>query len=31
MARLRAAFPEIGANPDAKTVFLKLRELRNSW
>ena len=28
---LRAAFPEIGDRPDAKTVFLKLRELRNRW
>lgn len=24
-------FPEMGDNPDARTVFLKLRELRNSW
>ena len=24
-------FPEVGTRPDAKTVFLKLRELRNSW
>jgi hydroxyacylglutathione hydrolase len=31
IARLRAAFPDIGAHPDAKTVFLKLRELRNKW
>jgi len=31
IARLRAAFPEIGEQPDARTVFLKLRELRNSW
>jgi hydroxyacylglutathione hydrolase len=31
IARLRAAFPEIGARPDARTVFLKLRELRNRW
>jgi hydroxyacylglutathione hydrolase len=31
IARLRAAFPEIGEQPDAKTVFLKLRELRNRW
>ena len=31
MARLREVFPEIGAEPDAKTVFLKLRELRNKW
>jgi hydroxyacylglutathione hydrolase len=28
---LREMFPEIGRNPDARTVFLKLRELRNSW
>jgi len=31
IARLRAAFPQIGEQPDAKTVFLKLRELRNRW
>lgn len=31
IARLREAFPELPAKPDAKTVFLKLRELRNSW
>jgi hydroxyacylglutathione hydrolase len=31
VARLREKFPEIGAHPDAKTVFLKLRELRNKW
>jgi hydroxyacylglutathione hydrolase len=31
VARLRDVFPEIGARPDAKTVFLKLRELRNKW
>jgi hydroxyacylglutathione hydrolase len=31
VARLREAFPDIGEQPDAKTVFLKLRELRNSW
>ena len=31
MARLREAFPELPAELDAKTVFLKLRELRNSW
>lgn len=29
--RLREAFPDIGDKPDPKTVFLKLRELRNSW
>ena len=31
MARLREAFPDLPAELDAKTVFLKLRELRNSW
>jgi hydroxyacylglutathione hydrolase len=31
VARLRAAFPEIGEQPSEKTVFLKLRELRNQW
>ena len=31
IARLREAFPDIGDEPDPKTVFLKLRELRNSW
>ncbi|MDP6707162.1 MAG: hydroxyacylglutathione hydrolase [Alphaproteobacteria bacterium] len=31
IARLREAFPEIGEAPEPKTVFLKLRELRNSW
>jgi hydroxyacylglutathione hydrolase len=30
-ARLRQAFPDIGERPDARTVFLKLRELRNDW
>ena len=29
--RLRLKFPELGAQPDSKTVFLKLRALRNSW
>jgi hydroxyacylglutathione hydrolase len=29
--RLRQVFPEIGEQPDARTVFLKLRELRNRW
>jgi len=24
-------FPELGAHPDPKAVFLKLRELRNTW
>jgi hydroxyacylglutathione hydrolase len=31
IARLRAAFPDLPEKPDAKTVFLKLRELRNKW
>jgi hydroxyacylglutathione hydrolase len=31
IARLRESFPEIGEHPDARTVFVKLRELRNSW
>ena len=31
ITRLQEQFPEIGDNPDPKTVFLKLRELRNSW
>ena len=31
IARLREAFPDLPDNPDARTVFLKLRELRNSW
>jgi hydroxyacylglutathione hydrolase len=31
IARLRAAFPDLPEKPDERTVFLKLRELRNSW
>ena len=31
IAQLREAFPDLPAEPDAQTVFLKLRELRNSW
>ena len=31
IAGLRAAFPDIGEQPDARTVFLRLRELRNKW
>ncbi len=31
IAKLKQEFPEIGDKPDAKTVFLKLRELRNKW
>ena len=29
--QLAEKFPELGANPSEKDVFLKLRELRNSW
>ncbi|MEQ9639238.1 MAG: hydroxyacylglutathione hydrolase [Alphaproteobacteria bacterium] len=31
IARLRESFPDLPDAPDEKTVFLKLRELRNSW
>lgn len=31
IARLQEQFPEIGDTPSPKAVFLKLRELRNSW
>jgi hydroxyacylglutathione hydrolase len=31
IAKLREAFPDLPEQPDAKTVFIKLRELRNSW
>jgi hydroxyacylglutathione hydrolase len=31
IGRLRETFPDIGERPDARTVFLKLRELRNTW
>ena len=31
IAGLRAAFPDLPDNPDPKTVFVKLRELRNKW
>jgi hydroxyacylglutathione hydrolase len=31
IARLREAFPDIPEQPDERTVFLKLRELRNKW
>ena len=31
IARLREAFPDLPEKPDPRTVFLKLRELRNSW
>ena len=29
--RLREAFADLPDNPDPKTVFLRLRELRNKW
>lgn len=31
ISRLQESFPEIGERPDARTVFVKLRELRNNW
>ena len=31
IAKLRERFPDLPERPDAKTVFLRLRELRNSW
>jgi hydroxyacylglutathione hydrolase len=31
IARLREAFPDLPDEVDPKTVFVKLRELRNSW
>jgi hydroxyacylglutathione hydrolase len=31
VARLKEDYPDIGDHPDARSVFLKLRELRNSW
>lgn len=31
VATLREAFPDLPDEPDAKTVFTKLRELRNRW
>jgi hydroxyacylglutathione hydrolase len=31
IARLREKFPDIGEHPTPKTVFMKLRELRNKW
>lgn len=30
IAKLQQDFPDIGDSPDPRTVFLKLRELRNS-
>jgi len=31
IARLRDAFPDLPDAPDPRTVFVKLRELRNAW
>jgi hydroxyacylglutathione hydrolase len=31
IARLREKFAEVGEKPDARMVFVKLRQLRNSW
>jgi hydroxyacylglutathione hydrolase len=31
IAKLREVFPDLPEHPDPRTVFLKLRELRNSW
>ena len=31
IAGLREAFPDLPEKPDPKTVFVKLRELRNTW
>ena len=31
IAKLREAFPDLPDKPDPRTVFLKLRELRNKW
>ena len=31
IAALREKFPDLPADPDPKTVFTKLRELRNTW
>ncbi len=31
IAKLREAFPDLPEKPDQRTVFLKLRELRNTW
>jgi hydroxyacylglutathione hydrolase len=31
IARLRESFPDLPDEPDPRTVFLKLRELRNNW
>ncbi len=31
IARIQESFPEVGDSPSPEEVFLKLRELRNSW
>ena len=31
IAKLRAEFPDLPDDPDPRTVFVKLRELRNKW
>ena len=31
IAKLREAFPDLPEQPDPRTVFIKLRELRNRW
>ncbi len=31
IAKLREAFPDLPEEPDERTVFVKLRELRNTW
>lgn len=31
IARLREEFPDLPENPEPRTVFIKLRELRNKW
>jgi hydroxyacylglutathione hydrolase len=31
IARLQEAFPDLDETPEPRTVFLKLRELRNTW
>jgi hydroxyacylglutathione hydrolase len=31
IATLREAFPDLPEHPDPRTVFIKLRELRNNW
>jgi hydroxyacylglutathione hydrolase len=31
IAKLRESFPDLPESPDAEDVFVKLRELRNSW